>query len=54
MAIYSINANHAKPLNRHPPDAGLADTENHNSPSKAPLAEDCWPCAILAVHVPVS
>jgi acyl dehydratase len=34
---------------RHPPDAGLADTENCNSPSKAPLAEDCCSCAILAI-----
>jgi hypothetical protein len=24
----------ASDLNRHPPDAGLADTENYNSPSK--------------------
>jgi len=34
---------------RHPPDVGLADTENCNSPSKAPLAEGCCSCAILAV-----
>jgi len=38
MAIYS---SHAKPLHGHPPDAGLADTENYSSPGKAPLAEDC-------------
>jgi hypothetical protein len=27
---------------------GLADTEAYNSPSKAPLAEDCRACAVLA------
>jgi hypothetical protein len=34
---------------RHPPDVGLADTENCNSSSKAPLAEGCCSYAILAV-----
>jgi hypothetical protein len=32
----------------HPPEAGLADTEAYNSPSKAPLADDCRACAVLA------
>jgi hypothetical protein len=39
---------------RHPPDAGLADTENCNSPSKAPLAEDCCSghsCRFMRQHL---
>jgi hypothetical protein len=32
----------------YPPEAGLADPAAYNSPSKAPLAEDCRACAVLA------